>query len=111
MADHQSRLVAELISATPAEWRSYTHHPFVEQMGAGTLPKDAFLHYLRQDYVFLVHFARAWALAVVKSDRISEMRIAAATVHALIDEEMKLHIATCAEEGIPGRPGALRLRL
>ena len=100
MSDHQSRLVTALISAKQTEWRSYTHHPFVQQLGAGTLPKLAFLHYLRQDYVFLIHFARAWALAVVKSDRISEMRIAAGTVHALIDEEMKLHIATCAEEGI-----------
>ena len=96
----QSRLLASLITATQDEWHSYTHHWFVEQLGDGTLPKDAFLHYLRQDYVFLIHFARAWAMAVVKSDRISEMRIAAGTVHALIDEEMKLHIATCAKEGI-----------
>jgi thiaminase/transcriptional activator TenA len=100
MSDYRSRLVTALISARQSEWRGYTHHPFVQQLGAGTLPKAAFLHYLRQDYVFLIHFARAWALAVVKSDRISEMRIAAGTVHALIDEEMKLHVATCAEEGI-----------
>ncbi len=100
MPDHRSRLVTDLIAARQAAWESYTHHPFVQQLGAGTLPKPAFLHYLRQDYVFLIHFARAWALAVVKSDRIAEMRIAAGTVHALIDEEMKLHIATCAQEGI-----------
>ena len=100
MTAYQSRLLASLITATQDEWHSYTHHQFVEQLGDGTLPKDAFLHYLRQDYVFLIHFARAWAMAVVKSDRISEMRIAAGTVHALIDEEMKLHIATCAKEGI-----------
>ena len=100
MSNHQSRLLTALSAASEAEWNAYTRHAFVVQLGAGTLPKDAFLHYLRQDYVFLVHFARAWALAVVKSDRIDEMRIAAGTVHALIDEEMKLHIATCAEAGI-----------
>ena len=100
MTAYRSRLLTALISATQDEWHSYTHHQFVEQLGDGTLPKDAFLHYLCQDYVFLIHFARAWAMAVVKSGRISEMRIAAGTVHALIDEEMKLHIATCAEEGI-----------
>ena len=50
--------------------------------------------------MFLIHFARAWALAIVKSGRVAEMRVAAATVHGLIDEEMKLHIATCAEAGI-----------
>jgi thiaminase/transcriptional activator TenA len=103
MSENQSRLLSALTAASEAEWRSYTEHSFVEQLAAGTLPKDAFLHYLRQDYVFLIHFARAWALAVVKSDRIAEMRIAAGTVHALIDEEMKLHIATCSQEGISGQ--------
>ena len=83
-----------------ATWKTYVEHEFVRKLSDGTLPRAAFLHYLKQDYVFLIHFARAWALAVLKSDRINEMRIAAATVHSLIDEEMRLHIRTCAAEGI-----------
>jgi thiaminase (transcriptional activator TenA) len=39
-------------------------------------------------------------MAVFKSDRLSEMRIAAGTVFALIDQEMKLHVAFCAKNGI-----------
>ncbi len=95
-----SAFLSALKDARADAWHAYTHHAFVERLGAGTLPKASFLHYLRQDYVFLIHFARAWAMAVVKSDRVAEMRVAAATVHALIDEEMKMHIAICAEEGI-----------
>jgi len=86
--------------ASGSAWRDYTHHAFVEGLRDGTLPRAAFLHYLRQDYVFLIHFSRAWALAVTKSETIDEMRIAAATVNALIDEEMRLHIGICAEAGI-----------
>ena len=48
-------------------WSAYTTHKFVAGLGDGTLPREAFLRYLRQDYVFLVHFSRAWALAVVKA--------------------------------------------
>ena len=81
-------------------WRDYTRHAFVTGLGDGTLPREAFLGYLVQDYLFLVHFARAWALAVTKADTIDEMRLCAATVHALIDEEMRLHVVTCAEAGI-----------
>jgi len=81
-------------------WGAYTDHAFVRGLGDGSLPREAFLHYLSQDYVFLIHFARAWALAVTKADSIEEMRACAATVHALIDEEMRLHIQTCAEAGI-----------
>lgn len=81
-------------------WRRYTHHPFVEGLCDGTLPRAAFLRYLVQDYVFLIHFSRAWALAVTKAETLEEMRACAATVHALLDEETRLHVATCAEEGI-----------
>lgn len=86
-------------AAGPA-WDAYTRHPFVQGLADGSLPRAAFLHYLVQDYLFLVHFARAWALAVTKADTIGEMRICAATVHALIDGEMRLHIQTCAEAGL-----------
>ena len=81
-------------------WSAYTRHAFVTGLGDGTLPRDAFLRYLRQDYVFLMHFSRAWALAIVKSDNLEEMKIASNLVHALVHDEMKLHIAVCAAEGI-----------
>ena len=55
-------------------WQDYTHHAFVEGMRDGTLPPEAFLRYLVQDYLFLVHFSRAWALAVTKAETLDEMR-------------------------------------
>lgn len=81
-------------------WHDYTHHAFVEGLGNGTLPRAAFLHYLVQDYVFLIHFSRAWSLAVVKSETLDEMKTCAATVDALVNHEMSLHVKTCAAEGI-----------
>lgn len=86
--------------AAAGPWREYTRHAFVQGLGDGSLPRSAFLHYLRQDYVFLIHFARAWALAVAKAETTEEMKVAAATVHALVHGEMTLHIETCAGEGI-----------
>lgn len=82
------------------DWQAYTHHAFVAGLGDGSLPRDAFLHYLRQDYVFLIHFARAWALAAVKSDTLAEMQAASATLHALTQTEMPLHIRICGKAGI-----------
>lgn len=81
-------------------WHDYTHHAFVQGLGDGTLPRAAFLNYLVQDYLFLVNFARAWSLAVVKAGSLDEMRICSATVHALLDGEMALHVGICAREGI-----------
>lgn len=81
-------------------WRAYTHHAFVEGLRDGSLPRAAFLHYLRQDYVFLMHFSRAWALAAAKSETLEELQAAADTVQALANVEMPLHVRICAEQGI-----------
>lgn len=86
--------------AAKTPWRDYTRHAFVQGLGDGSLPKAAFIHYLVQDYIFLVHFSRAWALAIAKADTLDEMKACAATVNALVNDEMQLHIETCAAIGI-----------
>jgi len=87
-------------AAAGSVWSDYTRHAFVEGLRDGTLPRESFLHYLVQDYVFLFHFSRAWALAAVKAGTPDEMRIAASTVDGLVNHEMSLHIKTCAAAGI-----------
>lgn len=82
------------------DWQTYTRHPFVEGLREGSLPRAAFLHYLIQDYVFLVHFSRAWSFGVVKAETLDEMKICAETVNGLVNHEMSLHVTTCASEGI-----------
>ena len=82
------------------QWGAFTRHAFVEGLRTGTLRRENFLRYLRQDYVFLIHFSRAWALAAAKADTLAEMQAAAATVHALVHTEMPLHVQVCAREGI-----------
>ncbi|WP_170457050.1 thiaminase II [Ruegeria arenilitoris] len=99
MSDY-GKAFALMRDAAQGPWRDYTRHAFVEGLKDGSLPRAAFLHYLRQDYVFLIHFSRAWALAVVKSETHAEMLAASRTVNGLISEEMKLHIGICEAEGI-----------
>lgn len=99
-APDYGRSFAAWRAACPGPWRAYTRHAFVEGMADGTLPRPAFLRYLVQDYLFLIHFSRAWALAVVKAGTLAEMRACAGTVHALVDGEMALHVRICAEAGI-----------
>ncbi|TDP47988.1 thiaminase II [Zavarzinia compransoris] len=95
-----STFFARLRTAAGADWQAYVGHAFVDGLARGTLPEAAFRHYLVQDYLFLIHFARAYALAVVKADDLAGMRSAAATLDALINHEMKLHIEFCRDWGI-----------
>lgn len=101
MSGDYGKAFALMREAAAGPWRDYTRHAFVEGLRDGSLPREAFLHYLRQDYVFLIHFSRAWALAVVKSETHEEMLTAVGTVNALVAEEMQLHVGICEAAGIP----------
>ncbi len=48
------------------DWLAYVDHEFVRGLADGSLPEPSFRHYLVQDYLFLIHFARAYALAAYK---------------------------------------------
>ena len=81
-------------------WILYTKHDFLQKLSQGTLKEEKFLNYLIQDYLFLIQFSKAWSLAILKSDNLEEMKIAASTVNDLINFEMELHITLCANYGI-----------
>jgi thiaminase/transcriptional activator TenA len=83
-----------------AEWRAYTEHAFTDALADGSLAEAAFRHYLVQDYLFLIEFARAYALAVYKSPELADMREAAAGLSAILDVEMNLHVKLCAGWGL-----------
>ena len=93
-------LFSRLRGACAGEWRAYRAHPFVRGLADGSLPEACFRHYLIQDYLFLVHFARAYGLAAFKADTLEDIRAAAAGLSAMVDQEMTLHVAYCAEWGL-----------
>ncbi|MEK9966893.1 MAG: thiaminase II, partial [Rhodospirillaceae bacterium] len=88
------------LRATAPNWERYVAHPFVDGLRDGTLPDTAFRHYLGQDYLFLIHFARAYALAAYKADTLADIRDAAAGMRAIVDTEMALHVEYCAGWGL-----------
>ena len=82
------------------EWQAYIEHSFVQQLGNASLAPEAFQHYLKQDYLFLIQFARAFALAAYKSPTLSDLRQAKEGLQAIVDVELDLHISYCKEWGI-----------
>jgi thiaminase/transcriptional activator TenA len=94
-------LFDRLRGAASDEWHAYVAHPFVAGLIDGTLPRAAFQKYLVQDYLFLIHFARAFALAAFKSDTLAELADRAATLQALVGNEMAMHVEYCRGWGIP----------
>ena len=80
--------------------RAHRDHPFVIGIGDGSLSLDRFRYYMRQDYLFLIQFARAFALAAYKSPTLLDLRQAKEGLQAIVDVELDLHISYCKEWGI-----------
>ena len=93
-------LFQRLKSDCQHDWQTYVDHDFVRGMGDGSLPEAAFKDYLVQDYLFLIQFARAYALAIYKGRSLQEMRGALEGLKAILDVEMDLHIRLCAKWGL-----------
>lgn len=94
-------LFDRLVAGAQPDWTAYVDHAFVRGMGDGTLPQECFRHYLVQDYLFLIHFARAYALAIYKGRDLREMRASLNGLKAILDMEMDLHVGLCAGWGLP----------
>ena len=93
-------LIDRLRGACASDWQAYTEHRFVRELAEGTLPGACFRRYLAQDYLFLIHFARAYGLAAFKSETLADIRAAATGLAAIVDREMDLHVAYCTSWGL-----------
>ena len=90
----------DLINACREDWLAYTQHAFVQQLSQGTLAQPSYLHYLKQDFLFLKQYARAYALAIYKARTLADMRKALPSVHALLDSEIGHHVTYCGKWGL-----------
>jgi len=95
-----SSFFADLRAAADDLWSAQHRHPFVRGIADGTVAPDAFATYVRQDYVFLVDYARLLALGAARAPDLDTMRRFAELLEAILGEEMELHRAFAAELGI-----------
>ena len=75
-------------------------HPFITGVGDGSLPVENFKHYVKQDYIYLIDYARVLALASAKSPDLETMGWFAGLLDETLNTEMELHRRYCAEFGI-----------
>ena len=90
----------ELHRAALPIWEAQLIHPFVKGIEDGTLDEDRFKNWVTQDYRYLKEFARIFAWAVAKSDRLAEMAWYAAVLDLTLNTEMELHRTYATRFGI-----------
>ena len=92
-------ITQDLIKNSKPHWDNYIKHEFVQKLANGTLELKNCQHYLMQDYIYLFHYSRAFALAMYKSDNFEQMEFSRQALNSILDE-IQLHINYCKEFGI-----------
>lgn len=90
----------ELYDAASEIWRAQLEHPFVRGLGDGTLEEERFRRWVLQDYGYLKEYARIFAWAVAKADRLDSMSWYAAVLDLTLNTEMGLHRQYAARFGL-----------
>ena len=93
----------QLRNNTNGLWTSIFSHPFVKGIGDGSLSRDRYEFFLKQDYVYLIEFSRVFALASAKANALVDMSYFANLLDATLNTEMALHRKTCAAFGISAK--------
>ncbi|WP_049925507.1 thiaminase II [Halopiger goleimassiliensis] len=90
----------QLLEEGESIWEAQKSHPFVTELAAGTLDEAAFLHWVRQDYRYLLDYARVFSVAGTKARDEETMTHLLGVAHEILDFEMDLHREFAADYGI-----------
>ena len=93
-------LTAALRAEADPVWRAQLDHPFVRGIGDGTLSLDRFIHWVRQDYLFLIEYCRLFGLAAARAPDLATLVRFADLLQATARTEMDFHRAYAREMGI-----------
>ncbi|MDQ0245502.1 thiaminase/transcriptional activator TenA [Bacillus fengqiuensis] len=81
-------------------WRKNHAHPFVREMGEGSLDRKKFRFFMIQDYLYLIDYAKLFAIGAVKANDVETMAKFAGLLDSTLNEEMALHRQYAAKFGI-----------
>ena len=90
-------------------WDAYLDHPFVRGIADGSLDEEKFRNNMVQDYLYLVEYARVFALGVAKARDMESMRLFAGYVGQILDGEMDIHRGYMGLFGVTREDIALRI--
>lgn len=81
-------------------WSAIFDHPMMTRLGDGTLSPERFRYWVRQDYRYLIDYARVLAYGTAIAPDVERMRTFTELLRSTIESEMDLHRSFAFEFGI-----------
>lgn len=85
---------------TAAIWQAIYTHPFVQEVGQGTLARPAFEFFIRQDYLYLQDFARVLCLGGAKADDLETLAMFMEHAATVVRVERTFHSTFAVQLGL-----------
>jgi thiaminase (transcriptional activator TenA) len=82
-------------------WAAILAHPFLRELGDGTLPHDRFLYFIRQDYLYLFEFARVLCVEGSKAEDLDTLEMFAKHAANTVAVERVMHTGFIQRLGLP----------
>lgn len=82
--------VEEMKEAVVEIWDTFLEHPFIIEMGKGTLVEAKMMHYLIEDTLFLQEYVRVCAVGILKSKNMEQMAYFTTTIDGIVKGEYEL---------------------
>ena len=89
-----------LVTELKPIWEANHHHPFVQELADGTLDIEKFKFYMVQDYIYLIDYAKLFALGAIKATDLAVEGKFAELLSETLNTEMGLHRSYAKEFGI-----------
>jgi thiaminase/transcriptional activator TenA len=72
-------------------WGAIFAHPYLKELGDGTLPHDRFLYFIRQDYLYLFEFARVLCVGGSRAEDLDTLEMFAKHAANTVAVERVMH--------------------
>ena len=99
------KLTTQMSAAVEDIWAEYYTHPFVKGIEDGTLDKEKFRYYIKQDYLYLIEYTKVFGIGIAKAKNTEVIKLFASYIQLLTDGEMDIH------RGYMGRFGVTEAEL
>ncbi|TDQ38280.1 thiaminase II [Aureibacillus halotolerans] len=84
-----------------ATYQAIFDHPYVQGLKTGHVPKNALVHYVKQDFEYLNAFMRVYGLAISKCETREEMSLFNEQIGFVLHSEIHPHNNLCEVAGVP----------
>lgn len=91
---------AQMVAAAADIWKEYHTHPFVKGIQNGDLDKEKFKYYMIQDYLYLIEYAKVFAIGSAKAKDQKIIQLFEGYLHQIFNGEMDIHRAYMQRLGI-----------